>query len=153
MKNEKFFQSKTVQKGLLSWIVFATFVTLYVIFFIPIIKNIESSFILFIIGFGAGIIMLIISEIIVELFGYPELVKYKNRRMLKKIREDRPGQMIHKVLKYYKNGYGFYNVEVDMQGSFFETTVRHIRQILPYPIKEYEKLTEIQKSHWQMDNI
>jgi hypothetical protein len=72
-----------------------------------------------------------------------------NEEILIKLREERPSQVIHEVLSFKENEYGFYDVEVDMESQFFETTVLHSRAKLPYPYAKYEKLSEKKKLDWR----
>ena len=60
-----------------------------------------------------------------------------NEEILEKLRLDRPNQIIHEVLSFEKNEYGFYNVRVDMETMFFETKIKHHKQVLPYPFSDY----------------
>jgi len=76
-----------------------------------------------------------------------------NKELLKKIREERPNQVINKVYSYKKNEHGFYDVLVDMEGHFFETKVLHVTETLPYPFSEYEKLNSRDRKIWNLDNI
>lgn len=69
--------------------------------------------------------------------------------MLKKIQLDRPTQVIHKVLSFKENEYGFYNVTVDMENIFFSTRISHVKCTLPYPIKKYENLSENDQTKWR----
>jgi len=72
--------------------------------------------------------------------------------MLEKIRLDRPTQVINEVISVKENGYGFYDVKVDMESMFFDTKILHTKCTLPYPFSEYEKLSEKVKSKWQTIN-
>ena len=78
-----------------------------------------------------------------------------NEEMFEKVREDRPHQIIHEVIDFEKNEYGFYDVTVDMQvdganlGIIHMPTIRHSRMRLPYPISEYEKLTVKEQFEWR----
>lgn len=76
-----------------------------------------------------------------------------NEEILEKLRLDRPNQVIHEVLSVEKNEYGFYNVMVDMETMFFETKIKHHKQVLPYPFSEYIKLNEQQKLDWRWENL
>ena len=76
-----------------------------------------------------------------------------NKEMLKSIREDRPKQVINKVQSFKKNKHGFYDVLVDMEGTFFETKLLHVTQLLPYPVSEYEKLSKKDRNIWCENNI
>lgn len=75
-----------------------------------------------------------------------------NEEMLEKIRLERPNQVIHEVLEFKKNKHGFYDVKVDMEGMFFESKIRHIQKVLPYPFSEYEKLSEDEQREWRNIN-
>lgn len=72
--------------------------------------------------------------------------------MLQKIRLDRPTQVINEVILVKENGYGFYDVKVDMESMFFDTKILHTKCVLPYPFSEYEKLSEKEKFEWRMNN-
>jgi hypothetical protein len=76
-----------------------------------------------------------------------------NKEMLEKIRFDRPSQIINEVISFKKNKRGFYDVKVDMEGMFFETKVLHLKQRLPYPKSEYEKLNDIEQRNWQWKHL
>lgn len=73
--------------------------------------------------------------------------------LLIKIREDRPGQVIHEVISFEKNKFGHYDVVVDMEGQFFNTTIRHIKQRLPYPLEEFNKLSKVEQLEWQWGTL
>ena len=75
-----------------------------------------------------------------------------NEEMLKKIRLDRPSQVINAVLSFKLNEYGFYDVKVDMESMFFTTKTKHFINILPYPLSEYAKLSKNDKINWQSNN-
>ena len=75
-----------------------------------------------------------------------------NEEMLEKIRLDRPNQVIHEVISFKENGYGFYDVKVDMESMFFDTKIKHSKAILPYPFSEYEKLSEKDQFEWRFNN-
>ena len=55
-------------------------------------------------------------------FGLFEKVEpnMNNEEMLELIRSDRPNQIIHKIISFKQNEYGFYNVIVDMESMFFD---------------------------------
>lgn len=72
-----------------------------------------------------------------------------NEEMLEKIRQDRPKQVIHEVISFKQNEYGFYDVNVDMETMFFESKIKHTRVTLPYPYSEYEKLSEKEQFDWR----
>jgi hypothetical protein len=72
-----------------------------------------------------------------------------NEEMLEKIRQDRPKQVIHEVISFKQNEYGFYDVKVDMETMFFESKIKHTRVTLPYPFSEYEKLSEKEQFDWR----
>jgi hypothetical protein len=76
-----------------------------------------------------------------------------NEEILEKIRLDRPNQVIHKVISFEENEYGFYDVKVDMETMFFSTKVKHTHVTLPYPLSEYEKLSETVQFEWRFNNI
>ena len=63
-----------------------------------------------------------------------------NKEMLEKIRLDRPGQVINKVISFIENNNGTYYVEVDMESVFFDTKVLHTRFTLLYPLNNCLKL-------------
>lgn len=73
--------------------------------------------------------------------------------MLEKLRQERPYQVIHEVLSFEKNDYGFYDVNVDMETQFFETTVQHTNMKLPYPSDEYGKLSPEEQFKWRHDSL
>jgi hypothetical protein len=75
-----------------------------------------------------------------------------NEEMLNKIRLDRPNQVIHEVISFKENEYGFYNVKVDMESMFFDTKIKHSKATLPYPFSEYEKLSEKDQFAWRFNN-
>lgn len=75
----------------------------------------------------------------------------ENKEILELVRAERPNQKIHEVKSFEKNDLGFYDVHVDMEGMFFETTVLHIHMKLPYPIREYEKLSKKQQLDWRWE--
>ena len=77
----------------------------------------------------------------------------KNTEMLSKIRLDRPDQVIHEVISFKKNEYGFYDVIVDMESMFFTTKIKHTKTTLPYPLSGYEKLSEKEQFNWRFNNI
>jgi hypothetical protein len=66
---------------------------------------------------------------------------------------DRTTQVINEVISFKENGHGFYDVKVDMESMFFDTKILHIKCTLPYPISEYEKLTEKEQFEWRMNNF
>lgn len=72
--------------------------------------------------------------------------------MLEKIRLDRPTQVINEVISVKENGYGFYDVKVDMESMFFDTKILHTKCTLPYPLSDYEKLTKKEQFDWRMNN-
>ena len=78
-----------------------------------------------------------------------------NEEMLIEIRKDRPAQVIHEVNSFELNAYGFYDVKVDMEvpggdnGIFVMPTVKHVKMKLPYPYKEFRKLTDHQQAEWR----
>lgn len=73
-----------------------------------------------------------------------------NMEMLEKLRIDRPDQIIHEVISFEVDPeYGFYNVKVDMQIQFLETTIKHFYRTIPYPLSEFEKLTQVQQLDWR----
>jgi hypothetical protein len=69
--------------------------------------------------------------------------------LLEKVRQDRPKQVIHEVISFKQNEYGFYDVKVDMETMFFESKIKHNRVTLPYPHSEYEKLSEKEQLDWR----
>jgi hypothetical protein len=74
-----------------------------------------------------------------------------NDEMLKLIREERPEQVIHEVTSFEKNKMGFYDVHVDMEHKFFDTTVKHVHQRLPYPYAKYEKMSKEKQMKWRWE--
>lgn len=74
-----------------------------------------------------------------------------NDEMLELLRKERPNQVIHEVISFKKNDYGFYDVEVDMESMFLETKVLHTKCRLPYPYKSYEKMSEKKKMDWRWE--
>lgn len=76
-----------------------------------------------------------------------------NEEMLEKMRLDRPEQLIHEVISYEKNKYGFYNVKVNMEGRFFETIVKHTISVLPYPMNDFHALSQKDKKEWINNSI
>ena len=68
-----------------------------------------------------------------------------NDDMLGKIRCDRPNQVIHEVIGFEKNKHGFYDVNVDMQTMIIDTIIKHCVTFIPYPISEYNKLSNGQQ--------
>lgn len=77
---------------------------------------------------------------------------YTSEEILQKIRDDRPNQVIHEVISFKKSMHGFYDVKVDMETMFFNTTVIHTKCMLPYPMSEYEKLTNKEQMEWRIEN-
>jgi hypothetical protein len=77
-----------------------------------------------------------------------------NEEMLELIRKDRPEQVIHEVISYKKTDkLGWtYEVTVDMAQPFMETTVKHVKITLPYPLSDFLELVEISKRHEQNIN-
>jgi hypothetical protein len=69
--------------------------------------------------------------------------------MLGLIRADREGQVINSVKSFSENEFGFYNVIVDMEGSFFETKVTHTEVTLPYPLAAYKNLSYDDMKRWK----
>jgi regulatory protein YycI of two-component signal transduction system YycFG len=65
-----------------------------------------------------------------------------NERMLELIRLDQPWQVINEVKSFTLNKYGYYEVEVDMEGHFFKTKIQHVRTTLPYPYLTHQKIKE-----------
>jgi len=78
-----------------------------------------------------------------------------NEEMLGKVREDRPNQVIHEVIDFERNEYGFYDVRVDMQADSTDLvilkipTIRHAKVKIPYPISEYDKLSMKEQFEWR----
>jgi hypothetical protein len=72
---------------------------------------------------------------------------------LEKIRLDRPIQVINEVHSFKENEFGFYDVEVDMEGMFFNTKILHVRQVLPYPLEAYKKLDMSDLMKWRSNAI
>ena len=66
-----------------------------------------------------------------------------NEEMLEKIRLDRPNQVIHEVISFKENGYGLYDVNVDMEIDLMGTKIKHYNTTLPYPLQKYEELREL----------
>ena len=73
------------------------------------------------------------------------------KEMLEKVRKDRPNQVIHEVIDFKKNKLGFYTVEVDMEVMFLNTKVLHAVHKIPYPISEYNNLTESEQLKYRLD--
>jgi hypothetical protein len=73
-----------------------------------------------------------------------------NTELLEKIRLERPHQTINKVISFKKNIFGFYDVTVEMQGSFVESKIIHYVTVLPYPLSEYLKLTTPHGNAWNL---
>lgn len=82
-----------------------------------------------------------------------------NEEMLKKVREDRPEQIIHEVIDFKQNNYGFYDVYADMQAEAIDLDwaqfpiIRHLKTRIPYPISEYNKLTKEQQLEYRWKSI
>lgn len=72
--------------------------------------------------------------------------------LLEKIRKERPNQNIKKVLDFKKSKHGFFNVTVEMEGRFFETKINRTIITIPYPKKDYKKLTRSQQLDWRFEN-
>lgn len=72
--------------------------------------------------------------------------------MLEKIKLDRPNQVIHEVISFNQNEYGFYNIRVDMESMFFYTKILHSKVTLPFPYAEYEKLSEKEQFEWRFNS-
>lgn len=76
--------------------------------------------------------------------GYCELHVPRVKRMtcdemLEKVREDRPDQIIHKVLSYQNSPFGYFDVAVEMDmdqvyGGGIVT--KHIKTVIPYPLQD-----------------
>ena len=77
----------------------------------------------------------------------------KNNEMLEKVRKDRPHQVIHEVIGFEKNKYGFYDVKVDMETMFIDTKIKHCVGNIPYPVSEYNKLTNGQQFDYRWKYI
>ena len=73
-------------------------------------------------------------------------------KMLKLIREDRPTQVINKVLNIEEMSTGFYSVEVDMESMFFDTKILHTKCKLPYPSKIFNKMNDDDQNSWIDEN-
>ena len=76
---------------------------------------------------------------------------FSKEQMLENLRKERPEQVINEVLSFEKNKYGFYDVVVDMEHQFLETRIKHVHQRLPYPYREYEKLSEEKQIAWRWE--
>jgi len=74
-----------------------------------------------------------------------------NEEMLSKLREERPNQVIHEVVSFKENDYGFYDVNVDMESDFLGTKVLHTQSKLPYPVSGYNKLSDKEQLDWRWD--
>jgi hypothetical protein len=72
-----------------------------------------------------------------------------NEEMLVLIRAERPFQVIHEVMSFKENKFGFYDVVVDMQVNFFGTTIKHSTSKLPYPTEAYNRLGEKESFEWR----
>ena len=68
--------------------------------------------------------------------------------ILRLIRLDRAARTIHQVVSFEKNEFGFYNVNVDMEGQFLGTKVLHVKATLPYPMLEFDKLNSVDQFKW-----
>jgi len=75
--------------------------------------------------------------------------QWTNKEMLELIRADRSAQVIHSVMSYKKNKYGFYDVHVDMEGGFFGTIIKHYKLKLPYPLSKFDELSLDKKNEWR----
>jgi len=75
-----------------------------------------------------------------------------NDEMLVMIQIDRPLQTINKVLEFKENEFGFYDVKVDREGMFLASKIKHVIQTLPYPIKEYKKLSMTESMIWRLNS-
>jgi hypothetical protein len=73
-----------------------------------------------------------------------------NEEMLSKIQADRPDQVINKVISFKDTGRGYYDVEVDMEMRFFETTIKSHHAILPYPLKKYVALQHKYRNNYKL---
>ena len=72
-----------------------------------------------------------------------KFIEEDKERLLELIRHERSCQVIHEVLDYEEiEGYSFIKVKVDMPTQFFDTTIQHSAHWIPFPMKEYEKLSE-----------
>ena len=76
-----------------------------------------------------------------------------NDEMLELIRLDRPNQVIHKVVDFTPSDFGLMSVKVDMEGKFFDTTIRHMHISLPYPLEKFLKLSNGEKTKWRLDDM
>ena len=56
-----------------------------------------------------------------------------------------------KLCNFKKNKVGFYTVEVDMEVMFLNTKVLHAVHKIPYPISEYNNLTESEQLKYRLD--
>ncbi len=59
--------------------------------------------------------------------------------VLDELRKEYPDCTIHEALKYRKNKYGWYDIEVDMEGALYGTTIRYTLRNLSYPLEEVLK--------------
>ena len=71
--------------------------------------------------------------------------------MLDLIRKDRPESVIHEVIWFGENVFGFMSVKVIMQTQFFATIIQKTQVVLPYPMSAYEALSEEDKAKWRME--
>lgn len=76
-------------------------------------------------------------------------MEYTIESMLESIKKDRPDQKINKIIEFSKNEYGFYDVKVEMESNFFGIKIMKTKVTLPYPLKEYEKLSGKEKLKWR----
>jgi hypothetical protein len=82
-----------------------------------------------------------------------------NEEMLELIRSDRPDQVIHKVFSFEENKHGFYNVKVNMEGLLPHynedgtTTIKNVHTTLPYPLADFQKLSEFEQCEWMFEYV
>ncbi|MCK9430047.1 MAG: hypothetical protein M0R17_08595 [Candidatus Omnitrophica bacterium] len=74
-----------------------------------------------------------------------------NEYLLEKLRLEHPLQVINKIISVKENTFGFYDVGVDMESMFFDTKILHTIVYLPYPITEYEKLSQHEQTEWRLN--
>ena len=76
-----------------------------------------------------------------------------NEEMLEKVRRDRPNQVIHEVIDFEINNFGFYDVRVDMETLVMDTKIKHCVTNIPYPLSEYNKLSNGQQFDYRWKYI
>ncbi len=69
--------------------------------------------------------------------------------MLMLLQTERPEQVIHRVIAFGLNSFGFYDVTVDMELKLFDTRIRHCTVVLPWPLSSYDQLLTAEQMEWQ----